>query len=300
MKLKNLHEFFIFTGKEKRGILILLCLITLLIATDLLLPFLYRGSKFDFAPWKKEIDGYLASKDTVNYPNVKIAVSFNPNETDSGKLVKMGVPPRVAGNWGRYLKKGGRFKRKEELKKIYGMTPELYEELKLCVTFAPEQIKARKPAGRTDSVGRNISFAGRKNFQKKIYTPVNLNEADSAALENLPGIGPVLASRIIRYREILGGFYSIEQMHEVYGLRPENYLSVSPYLFVGQDGYRKFNVNFSTLSELGRHPYIGYHTARKILNLRDRKGKLIAAGELSGLMGNDSLKKVIPYLVFGP
>lgn len=307
VELRKIQELFIFTEKEKRGIIVLLCLIFLLIIIDILLPLINGESKYDFTAWEKEMDQYFASDQPQEIRNTPF---FNPSEVDSIKLARMGVPTRVAKNWCRYLEKGGIFKRKEDLKKIYGMTPELYNRLERFISIKEFKDEGNKVVEKIREVengftkgGQNENFyfvTGREIPQKKEIIPVNLNEADSAQLENLPGIGPVLAPRIIKFRKILGGYYSVEQLREIYGMRPENFLVVSPFLFVKEEGYQKFNINFSTLSELGRHPYIGYRTARRILDLRDKQGKFTGVMELSCLMGEDSLKKIAPYLVFGP
>lgn len=310
VELRKIQELFIFTEKEKRGIIVLLCLIFLLIVIDILLPLVNRESKYDFTA-EKEMDLYFASRKLDQPQEIRNTPVFNPNEVDSIKLAGMGVPTRVAKNWCRYLEKGGIFKRKEDLKKIYGMTPELYNRLERFMSIKEfkgegnnvkiEKIREVENGFTKGGQNENSHFVtGREMPQKKEIIPVNLNEADSAQLENLPGIGPVLAPRIIKFRKILGGYYSVEQLREIYGMRPENFSVVSPFLFVKEEGYQKFNINFSTLSELGHHPYIGYRTARRILDLRDKQGKFTGVIELSCLMGEDSLKKIAPYLVFGP
>jgi DNA uptake protein ComE-like DNA-binding protein len=300
VELRRVRELFIFTEKEKRGIIILLCLIFLLTAADFLLPSIFGENRYDFTRWENEIDEYFASRDSIEPVDTMIILNFDPNEVDSVKLISKGVSARVARNWCKYLEAGGRFKRKEDLRKIYGMTSGLYNRLETNIRIPSEQGRIIKSTFGDNKASGSLLPAEKKISGKKTYEPVNLNEADSARLENLPGIGPVLAPRIIRFRKILGGFYSVAQLKEVYGMRPENYSMVSPYLFVKEGDCQKFNINFSTLSELGHHPYIGYRTARKILDLRDKRGKFMAAGELTCLMGGDSLKKVIPYLTFGP
>lgn len=297
VELRKMRELFIFTEREKRGIILLLCLIFLLSAIDVLLPLFFREKKYDFTRWESEIDLYFASQDTIQSKGSRIIEDFNPNEVDSVKLVRMGVSARVARNWCRYLEAGGKFKRKEDLKKIYGMSAELYNRLERYIRIPLEKSRIVKTALSNNPVP--VSQAERKFSGKKIYEPVNLNEADSSQLENLPGIGPVLAPRIIRFRKILGGFYSVAQLKEVYGMRPEHYSTVSPYLFVKDGDCQKFNINFSTLQELGHHPYIGYRTGSRILDLRDKRGKFTSPGDLSCLMGEDSLKKLAPYLTFG-
>jgi len=84
----------------------------------------------------------------------------------------------------------------------------------------------------------------------------------------------------------------------VYGLREEHYASASPYLKVDAEGISKFDINFSSITELGRHPYIGFKSARKIIKLRGERGRYSSADDLTGILTSDSLTKVIPYLIF--
>ena len=127
---------------------------------------------------------------------------------------------------------------------------------------------------------------------------LEINNTDSISLLKIPGIGPVLASRIIRYRNLLGGFYAVTQLNEVYGMNRENTPAVAACLTVNRSNLKIFNINFSTIQELGRHPYIGYRTARKLLRLRDKKGKFLSADDLSSVVAPDSLTRLTPYLKF--
>jgi len=125
-----------------------------------------------------------------------------------------------------------------------------------------------------------------------------LNSTDSLHLLDIPGIGPVFASRIIRYRNLLGGYYAVAQLKEVYGLKEDNFNAVSQYFTADESTLVRFNINFSTVRELGRHPYVGFRTAQKICKLRDKTGKFSSPDNLSPVMTGDSLKRLVPYLKF--
>jgi DNA uptake protein ComE-like DNA-binding protein len=88
-----------------------------------------------------------------------------------------------------------------------------------------------------------------------VAAKIDLNAADAAALEALPGIGDVLSARIVKFRNLLGGFYSIEQLKEVYGLREEHFQKCAPHLNVVSPPYRKIAVNSVPHSVLKKHPY---------------------------------------------
>jgi len=309
MNFKAKRELFYFTQRERSGVIVLICLIFIFLAIHIALPYFYKDKPIDTSKWENEVNQYLSLQGKKQQQSDSNEfVQFNPNSVSLGELTKMGVPAKVASNWIRYLEKGGRFKKKEDVGKIYGMTTALYDQLERFISL-PQEAKRIPDATKTAvSVRKKITQntvtqvtdhrTPTTNHVLKKVESVELNSADSTGLENLPGIGPVLASRIIRYRNLLGGYYSVAQLHEVYGLRDEHFNSASPYLNIDPEHFRKFNINFASISELGRHPYIGFKAARKIIKLRDEKGKYSSVDDLAVLMTIDSLKKLSPYLTF--
>lgn len=306
MKMKWIRELFDFSKKERTGIFILLLIIFILIVIGKLIPWFVPSDRVNFSKWETEVNTYLAKTENKIPVNMTLhPVSFNPNEVDSATLVNMGVPPKVVANWMKYLEKGGKFRDNEGVKKIFGMTPELFEQLDSFMLIPPVKFSEAKtdnsPYITKSQNGFKPDTFFRRTFSKreKVRSIVlELNSTDSLHLVEIPGIGPVFASRIIRYRNLLGGYYSVAQLREVYGMREENYMAVSPYLTADQSTLKTFNINFSTIQEIGRHPYVGFKTARKILKLRDQMGKFSTPDELSSVVGADSLKRLIPYIKF--
>jgi competence protein ComEA len=307
MKIKWIRELFSFSRKERNGIIGLLIVIFLLIVIGKLIPLFVPSDKTDFSKWDAEVNTYLAKKgNMIPVENTLHPIAFNPNEVDSVSLVKMGLPPKVVANWLNYLKKGGRFRDKEGLKKIFGMTSLLFEQLDSFIVIPREKMaKVRGSANNSwnvkpnDGIKRDTIF--RRTWSKRETKPVmmqELNSTDSLHLLDIPGIGPVFASRIIRYRNLLGGYYSVSQLKEVYGMREENFIAVSQYFTADQSTLKKLNINFLTFKELGRHPYVGFNAARKICKLRDKAGKFTSPDNLSPVVTGDSLKKLIPYMNF--
>jgi DNA uptake protein ComE-like DNA-binding protein len=90
----------------------------------------------------------------------------------------------------------------------------------------------------------------------------------------------------------------VTQLKEVYGMREENFMIISRYFTVDTSNLKTFNINFSAIQELGRHPYVGFKTARRIFKLRDKIGKFSSVDDLSLVIAADSLKRLIPYIKF--
>ncbi|MBK5195128.1 MAG: helix-hairpin-helix domain-containing protein [Proteiniphilum sp.] len=128
---------------------------------------------------------------------------------------------------------------------------------------------------------------------------IPLNETDTVQWKKVPGIGSSYASRIVKYRDLLGGYVSVEQLLEVYGMDNELYARISPY--IEPDGNcRKLQVNHAEFGELLRHPYLNYKQVKVIVSLRRRKGAILSINELSMLdeFTTDDIYRLEPYLAF--
>lgn len=109
---------------------------------------------------------------------------------------------------------------------------------------------------------------------------ISLNETDTAEWKKIPGIGSVYASRIVNYRDLLGGFVHVEQLLEVYGIDQELFSRIAVY--IEPDGnFRRIQVNQSDFKELLRHPYLNYKQVQAIMGLRRKKGDITSIRELS-------------------
>ncbi len=302
MNINVLREFFHFTRKGREGITALLCVIFILMVIQIALPYLMKDRQAVDPAREAEIEQVLdPQEDKGEESAIKELKPFDPNKAGFEELTEMGIPAKVASNWVKYLEKGGHFGKASDISKIYGMTPELFNRLEGFARI-PKGVNRQQVRNDEAVAGRSRSGGERKAFSvdhsSAVVVAVELNMADSAALESLPGIGTILAPRIIRYRNLLGGFYSVEQLREVYGLSEEHFKAASPHLFINGETFARFNLNFASARELGRHPYVGFRTARKIVKLRDERGKYFSAEDLSEIMTADSIARLTPYLKF--
>lgn len=136
-----------------------------------------------------------------------------------------------------------------------------------------------------------------KNQGKTTIKVIELNTADSLSLVSLNGIGPAFASRIIKYRKILGGYVKKEQLLEVYGFDKEKYDLVKPFVWVTPNPI-KINLNTCTFKELNKHPYINYDLTKAIFNLKKRLGKFRSVDDIKqiDLVNDEMYNKLAPYL----
>ena len=129
-------------------------------------------------------------------------------------------------------------------------------------------------------------------------SPIDINRADSAQLLPLPGIGPVFAGRIIRYRDLLGGYISESQLSEVYGLPRETIETISGQLVIDTSAVRKLELNRATFRELLRHPYLEYGDVQALVSFRDFKDTIRSFRELqlNHILPDSLLLRIRPYL----
>ncbi|MFA5814343.1 MAG: helix-hairpin-helix domain-containing protein [Bacteroidales bacterium] len=153
----------------------------------------------------------------------------------------------------------------------------------------------------SDSFGDTLAIAvvdstGQARKKPKI---IEINSADSLALLDLPGIGPVFAKRIIKYRQMLGGFAYPEQLKEVYGMDSARLSGFIKQIRIDTSGIRKMDINKATFKELLAHPYLEYEQVKAIARFRDKKGLLGSPGELwaAGVLADSLWSCLSHYLI---
>jgi DNA uptake protein ComE-like DNA-binding protein len=206
--------------------------------------------------------------------------SFDPNTVCLEELLCFGFSRFQATNLIRYRQRGGYFSRPGDLMKIYGVDSAFFESVKTRIRMEKGQ---------------------ERNSLKEKAVPgavVELNGADSIELTGLKGIGPVFASRILKYRRLLGGFYSARQLLEVYGFPRETYLSLQGKIVVDTTKLKKIRINFAAYSEMIRHPYMEKEVAEAVLDYRERHGPFTSKDQLlkAGLVDSSAFVILGPYL----
>jgi competence protein ComEA len=244
-----------------------------------------------------------------NYDKKNVTYSlfaFNPNEASIDDFVRLGIPKYVATNIQNYRQKGGKFKIKADFKRIYGLKEEKYLEL-LPYIDLPEMLSNEKK-NTQDSIKTSekgfLATSPHTSNANPAYTPkkpvpFDFSKADTTVLKNIRGIGSVMAARIIKYRDNLGGFHSPDQLKEIYGLQPEVIEELLKY--ANFDGnITPIHINTAQEEQLKSHPYLNYKLAQVIVNYRKQHGKYKNTDDLLKIKILDASKieKLKPYLVF--
>lgn len=221
--------------------------------------------------------------------------AFDPNTADSTLLLSLGLQPWQVRSIYRYRAKGGIYRQPSDFARLYGLTVKQYKELLPYIHISDEYKPAAEVYGRTDAVR-----SGRDTLRYPVKLQpgqyVTLDDADTASLRKVPGIGRYYASRIVRYRNELGGYVSVAQLSEIEGI-PEAALS---YFRVTGGAVRKLNLNRLTLNELKHHPYINFYQARRIIDYRRLKGPLHSIDDLRLLkdFSQRDIERLRPYVEF--
>lgn len=237
--------------------------------------------------WLKESKSKLRTeKEDVFTPTF-----FNPNNIDRKKWISLGFKEKIANRILNYRTKGGSFKRKEDLLKIYGINE------KLVVAYY-DYIIIPKPEPKAKKATPTLKQVVEKMVIEKETAKFDINLADSAQLQIVKGIGPVLSGRIIKYRELLGGFSSIEQLKEVYGLEHETFQRMLSHFDIIISKVQKININQDSINSFSKHPYLNYKTSRAIVKYRAQHGDYQSINDIKKIHTiSDSLfLRIAPYL----
>ena len=141
--------------------------------------------------------------------------------------------------------------------------------------------------------------SGSLKFNKR--APLDINEADSIEFEKLPAIGEKLSSRIVRYRERLGGFINVLQVKEVYGISDSAFNLIFPLLTIDKDFKPKqIDINAVEYPALRRHPYVTHDFAKLVVAYRKVNGAYKGKQDLEKVeeLDKEIIQKLLPYLVF--
>lgn len=296
-----LREYFNFSRKEKYGIIILCGLIMLAIVAKQLVPKFIVRKPADITAYEKQIDRFLKSVDSLKVSadshHVKKGYEyfyFDPNTATDNEWVRLGMNERQIRNIRNYQAKGGHFKEKTDLKKLYTIPVTLYENLEPYITIIGSQQDKHIYEKEPDKI------SGPSENKISIKTPiiVELNTTDSATLTQLSGIGPVFASRIIKYRNMLGGFVNIQQLNEVYGVKQELVERLASQITIDTTQLQKISINTLAFRDLTKHPYLNAQQARGILKYRELQGSIKSLDELkrNHILTEEDIQKLSPYI----
>jgi DNA uptake protein ComE-like DNA-binding protein len=319
MLREKLHEYFSFTKKERIGVLTLMALIIIVF----ILPYFFasqenKNKKQDFEQFRNEIAQLKVQQADSNHYTVKnedkeegyskdydepvhkkegkreaVLFYFDPNTASDADWKRLGLRDKTIRTIQNYISKGGKFRKPDDLRKVY----DLYENeyLQLLPFIKIENAYSSDHIAKTEN---SNSHSGHVRSQKVLH-PIDVNDSDTSAFMELPGIGSRLASRIVTFREKLGGFYSIDQIGEIYNLPDSTFQKIRPFLLTGTQAVKKININSADAATLKTHPYVRWNLANAIVQYRSQHGEYKSLDELKqiAIITPEIFDKISNYLM---
>ncbi len=300
-KQKNgFRKSFQFSKGEMTGLAAMLCIILALIIAPLIYDF-YREHyckpmDIDLKALQKLIieNEYKKSKPNHIRTNIenketRYAVklfAFDPNTIALDEWKKLGLSSRQAQVIINYRKKGGKFYKASDLRKMYVITPQKFLELEPYISIH-------------DASNLESSYQP-KIFSKKEIVVIEINGADTLKLNEIKGVGAIFARRIAKYRDRLGGFYTKEQLLEVYGLDSVKYHEIKDQVRLDLSLVKKIQINKVNFNDLKNNPYLSFKQINAIINYRVQHGNYKSINDLQKVMLLNSkvIEKLSPYLTY--
>ena len=305
-------DYLSFSKRERTGIIVLVSLIGFFMGIPFLYPFFINPYPTDAKIFEKQIaslsikqldstkqfqrlsvDGkYKESDYKLSYSRgEKVALFyFDPNTANIEELKKLGFREKTITTIRNFLSKGGKFYKSEDIGKVWGLHP---DEVKRLIPF----IKIKNSQG--------AHFPEENDFKKKLLIatthsmiPIDVNTADTSEFISLKGIGSKLSQRIINFRDKLGGFYSVEQVGETFGLPDSTFQKIKPQLKITSTAVKKININTADIELFKIHPYVRYAIGNAIIRYRSQHGNFSAVADIKKIITitEDIFNKAAPYL----
>ena len=304
----SVKDYFTFTRSERNGVLVLSILLVVLLGILYYVRFFAPPpARVNADEFEKEIKAFETSltpikenklqatgsgqaDQSVNNKSPVELFAFNPNNLSKDNWKKLGAPDWIIERIKKYESKGGHFKAKEDLQKIYSLPPELFAKWEPFISIPVEEKNENQ-----DKIYNPIASHEEKKPQEIIL--IDLNLADESELDALPLIGPSRAKAIVNYRNRLHGYYRKEQLHEVWSINDTVYNAISDRVGVKAKFIQPLSINVSDPSLL-QHPYISYSLAKMIVSYRNAHGNYKDIAEIKNLplVNEDLYTKLAPYL----
>lgn len=310
------QDFFDISPKQARASLTLLALSAVLLFT----PFFYRrwilpvidarsGTQSDTARLNQIVAALQREEakkaadqpskphqyKTANTTRIVKLSPFNPNTASVDQLENLGIPAFLAKRIDKYRQRGGQFRKKQDLQRIYDFPQDLFAKLEPYIVLNAPIADDRQP-----TIVQPQASRAYPSLAKSQIATFDINTADTTTLIRLKGIGSKLSVRILRFRDALGGFHSTNQYNEIFGLDSLAIGELRKYAKI-QTPVQKIAINTVTPESLNKHPYFRNKKLTYVLeNYRSQHGPYRSADDLQAtkVIDEETLAKILPYLEF--
>lgn len=279
--MKDIKSYFLFSKEQRRGILLLLLLIVVLQTSS----FFYGFTKDSIERQSISEKQWMEVQKEMN--NLKLQATekkyeikaFNPNFITDYKGYKLGMSVHEIDRLLEFRKKGKYVNSPNEFQNVTKVSDSLLDKLKPLFKF-PDWVTDKKQYKSNKNYSNNV-FAKK---EKKVV--IDINQATQDDLIKIYGIGEVISLRILKQKERLGGFVSMEQMKDIWGLSPEVIGNLETHFKVlVLPKPKKIDINNASLKELSQFPYFNYQLAKQIVTYRSMDGEIKNSEDLTKIIG---------------
>jgi len=294
---KILKDYFTFSRKERTALLILTVLIVVFIVLPYFIPVKHDKPVIDEVLQKQVAQLVLKDSGTKNTNFTEESITdnssstntnyalfeFDPNTIDAAGWKQLGLRDKTIKTILNYRTKGGKFKTAEDIRKIWGLQKEEADRI--------------IPYARIPTVNSSSTATAKEN-NTKAFVKIDINIATPQEWFTIPNLDRNIAYRIIKYKEKLGGFLSISQVKETYGLTDSVYKTIEPYLALQTTAVKKININSADDYTLSTHPYINREVAKAITIYRAQHGAYTKVEDIKKIVfiKEELYQKIAPYL----
>lgn len=306
-----LQDYFTFSRSERKGLTILLVIILLFIVANKVMFYFETPEKINVVLLDSARHELGLMNDSINrqssemrlfasnsgpaYPGIperSAAPSseetaslvpelfpFDPNRATDDDFSRLGFSGKQVTTIRKYIESGAVFSNKDDFFRIRVITE---NQKQILSDYVVIESSGNFPSGKNTASPEPL---------------IELNTADSILLKQLPGIGDKLSKRIVKYRDLLGGFCSVSQLKEVYGLSEQTISQITDKVTVDVSKVKKLDLNFAEINELSRHPYLSKDLARLIVKFRSKNGSIRDLDILrdSMILNIDDYNRLKPY-----
>ncbi|MEZ4948507.1 MAG: helix-hairpin-helix domain-containing protein [Saprospiraceae bacterium] len=314
-----IREFSYFTKSERRGVFIIILLTVFIWTIPDLMPWIYpidqqqmiiyvknaeevlnkipEGRSYEVIDETSSLNSDKGDFQNENEVNAEGNFSspaiqsfpFNPNTISVDSLQLLGFSKKTALTIEKYRSKGGRFFKKEDLKKIYGLEETVFDRLEGQILLEASKNENPEIKEKSKFSSREIPLAS-----------IDINEANAEDFRQIKGIGPFYSNIIIEYREKIGGFHSIEQMKEIKAIPDTVFIKMEPFLTKSSFKGENLEINNLDKKGLAEHPYISWRQAEALYKYRINHGTFTSIADIEnvGVFNKEEINKLAPYLSF--
>ena len=286
----SFNEYFSFSRRERRGLIVLLIIIAGVIITNILVQHKLHSRAIDFSQYEKTIDNWYNS-DSVGTQKSDSLFYFDPNTATIDELCALGLKNYVAKNIISYREKGGKFKNPNDLSRIYGLDETCFERIL-------PYMKIKSGVSNTTQ---------KHNKQIKELHQFDPNTVSRDTLISI-GFKPWLADNLIKYRSNGGVFKEKSDLGKLYGLDTSFYNKLKPYIQIN-DSFTTpsisttdsliVNLNTADANELMKIRGIGPSYSERIITYREKLGGYVSYNQLLEVYGLDDeiIDKIKNHLI---